>query len=78
MKLTPENPSKAPGHTCPVIDQIKSKLRLLKKDGNSESVRLTLISECLEHLEDLREANERLRHLASIQSDDPVTSKASG
>lgn len=65
MALTPENPAKAPGHTCPHIDRVKSIVRKLARTDLTPEHRAALRDEAFKLLEDLREANTRLRALAA-------------
>lgn len=62
--LTPEDPTRAPGHTCGTIDRVKTLVRRLARAGLTPEDRRQAETEALLLLEDLRTANVRLRDLA--------------
>lgn len=64
--LTPDDPRRAPGHTCPGIDRVQALVRKLGRDLGTLAPdhRAELVRVALAELEELRTANERLRALA--------------
>lgn len=66
--LTPDDPSKAPGHTCGTIDRVKTLVRRLARAADAcdhdPDHHAQLLQEAHAELEQLRAANERLRSLA--------------
>lgn len=62
--LTPDDPTRAPGHTCGTIDKVKTLVRRLARPGLMSDERRQAATDALLLLEDLRTANARLRDLA--------------